>query len=62
MDYLLVIDNATDESSIMTLAEAAAFTRIDTNDIEQSIRALGVCQSMDFTILDTEVANDVLAA
>lgn len=62
MDYLLVIDNATGESRIMTLAEAAALTRIDAQDIEQSIRTLGVCQSMDFTVVDTEAADDVLAA
>ena len=62
MDYLLVIDNATGESRIMTLAEAAVLTRINAADIEQSVRTLGVCQSLDFTILDTEAATDVLAA
>lgn len=62
MDYLLVIDNATSNGCIMMLAEAAAFTRVDANDIEQSIRALGVCQSIDYTIVDTEAADDVLAA
>lgn len=62
MDYLLVIDNATGESSVMTLAQAAALTHVDAADIEQSVRTLGVCHSMDFTILDTEAADDVLAA
>ena len=62
MDYLLVIDNATGESRIMTIAQAEALTRIDAADIQQSIRTLGVCQSIDFTILDTEEADDVLAA
>lgn len=62
MDYLLVIDNAAGEGRIMTLAEAAALARIDADDIEQSIRMLGVCQSIDYTIVDTEAAEDVLAA
>jgi hypothetical protein len=62
MDYLLVIDNATSEGRIMTLVEAAALTRIDADDIEQSVGALGVCQSIDYTIVDTEAADDVLAA
>lgn len=62
MDYLLVIDNATGESSIMTLAQAAALTRIDAADIEQSILTLGVCQSIDYAIVDTEAATDILAA
>ena len=62
MDYLLVIDNATGNSCIVALAEAAALTCIEPEYIEQSVRTLGVCQSMDFTILDTEAADDVLAA
>ncbi len=62
MDYLLVIDNATGESCVMTLAQAAALTHVDAADIEDSIRTLGVCQSIDFTVLDTEAADDVLAA
>jgi hypothetical protein len=62
MDYLLVIDNATGEGRIMTLAEAAALTRVEAADIEQSIRAFGICQSMDFAIVDTETADDVIAA
>ena len=62
MDYLLVIDNATGEGQIMTLAEAAALTRVEAADIAQSIRAFGICQSMDFAIVDTEAADDVLAA
>lgn len=62
MDYLLVIDNATGEGQIMALAEAAALTRIEAADIERSIRAFGICQSMDFTVVDTETADDVLAA
>lgn len=62
MDYLLVIDNATGNSCVLTLAQAAVLTQVDAADIEQSIRALGVCQSIDFTILDTEAADDVLAA
>lgn len=62
MDYLLVIDNATGNNCIMTLAQAAALTHVDAADIEQSIRTLGVCQSIDYTILDTEAATDVLAA
>lgn len=62
MDYLLVIDNATGNSCDLTLIQAAALTQVDAVDIEQSIRTLGVCQSIDFTILDTEAADDVLAA
>lgn len=62
MDYLLVIDNATGESRIMTLVEAATLTQIEPEDMACSIRAFGVCQSMDFTVLDTEAASDVLAA
>ena len=62
MDYLLVIDNATGESRIMTLAEAVALTQIKAEDIACSIRAFGVCQSIDFVIVDTEAATDVLAA
>lgn len=62
MNYLLVIDNVTGESRMMTLAEAAALTHIDVDDIKQSIRAFSVCQSMDFVIVDTEAAHDVLAA
>jgi len=62
MDYLLVIDNATGESRIMTLVEAAALTQIEMEDMAYSIRAFGACQSMDFTIVDTEAADDVLAA
>lgn len=62
MDYLLVIDNVTGESRIMTLAQAAALTSVDANYIAQSIRTFGVCQSMDFAIVDTETADDVPAA
>ncbi len=62
MDYLLVIDNATGEGCVMTLAQASALTRIEADDIEESIRTLCVCQSMDFIVVDTEAANDVLAA
>jgi hypothetical protein len=62
MDYLLVIDNATVESRIMTLAEAAALTHVGLEDISRSIQAFGVCQSIDFVIVDTETADDVLAA
>ncbi|GLR55259.1 hypothetical protein KYK30_09810 [Shinella yambaruensis] len=64
MDYLLVIDNATGEGRIMTLAEAAALTLIEAADIERSILVFGVCQSMDFVIVDTEAAEniDALAA
>ncbi|MCA0339654.1 MAG: hypothetical protein LCH99_07945 [Proteobacteria bacterium] len=62
MDYLLVIDNATGESRTMTLAEAAAMTHVEPEDIARSIQAFGACQSMDFTVVDTETADDVLAA
>ncbi|WP_430439937.1 hypothetical protein [Shinella sp.] len=62
MDYLLVIDNATVESRIMTLAEAASLTHVEPEDIARSIQAFGVCQSIDFVIVDTETADDVLAA
>lgn len=62
MDYLLVTDNATGEGSIMTLAEAAALAHVEPEDIARSIQAFAVCQSMDFTIMDTETADDVLAA
>lgn len=62
MDYLLVIDNATGDSRIMPLAEAAVLTGIEPEDIQLAIQALGACQSMDFIILDTETADDVLAA
>lgn len=62
MDYLLVIDNATGESCVMTLSQAAALTHVDAEDIERSIKAFGTCQSMDFAIVDTEAADDVLAA
>lgn len=62
MDYLLVIDNATSEGCVMTLAQASALARIAADDIEDSIRTLRVCQSMDFIIVDTEAADDVLAA
>lgn len=62
MDYLLVIDNATGESCVMSLAQAAALTHVDAADIVQSIGTLDLCQSIDYTILDTEAADDVLAA
>lgn len=62
MDYLLVIDNATGEGSIMTLAEAAALACIEPEDIARSIQDFGACQSMDFTIVDTDAASDVLTA
>jgi len=62
MDYLLVIDNATGEASIMTLVEAAALAHVKSEDIARSIEAFGVCQSIDFVIVDTDAANDVLAA
>ncbi|KNY14730.1 hypothetical protein AKG11_23135 [Shinella sp. SUS2] len=62
MDYLLVIDNATGEGQVMTLAEAAALTHVEPEDIARSIKAFGACQSMDFAIMDTETADDVIAA
>ncbi|MGX1259350.1 hypothetical protein [Sinorhizobium fredii] len=62
MDYLMVIDNATGESRAMTLVEAAALTHIGPEDIVQSIYAFGICQSIDHVILDTEAADDILAA
>ncbi|MDX3978782.1 hypothetical protein [Shinella sp.] len=62
MDYLLVIDNVTAEGRIMTLAEAAVLTHIEPEDISRSIQGFDICQSMDFTIVDTEAADDVLAA
>lgn len=62
MDYLLVIDNATGEGCVMTLAQASALTRIAADDLEESIRTLGVCRSMDFIVMDTEAADDVVVA
>lgn len=62
MDYLLVTDNATGESCVLTLEQASALTRVEAADIAQSIRAFGICQSMDYAIVDTEAADDVLAA
>ena len=59
MDYLLVIDNATGNAKPMALAEAAAHTHIDAEDIEHSIRCFGMCTSMDYMIVDTEAAEDV---
>ena len=62
MDYLLVIDNATGEGRIMMLAEAAALTHVESEDIARSIQVFGICRSIDFVIVDTEAADDVLAA
>lgn len=62
MDYLMVIDNATGEGVVMTRAEASTLMHVDAADIEQSIHAFGICQSLDFTIIDTEVAEDILEA
>lgn len=62
MNNLMVIDNATGERRIMALAEAAALTHIEVEDIERSIAQLRVCQSIDFVILDTEPADEILAS
>lgn len=62
MNNLLVIDNATGEGRIMALAEVAALTHIEAEDIVRSIAQLRVCQSIDFVILDTEAADDILAS
>lgn len=61
MDYLLVIDNATGESEMMSLDQAAFRTAIESNVIEAAIEAAGCCNSMDFTIRDVRPAEDVAA-
>lgn len=52
-----MIDNATGDSRIKPLAEAAVLTRIEPEDIQLAIQALGVCQSMDFVVVDTGAAD-----
>jgi hypothetical protein len=61
MEYLMVIENATGNAQTMALADAATRTRIGAEDIENSIGRFGVCISIDYTIVDTEAAEDVIA-
>ncbi|WP_037470874.1 hypothetical protein [Sinorhizobium fredii] len=60
MDYLLIIDNATGETQMMALADAASHTHMDMEDIERAMQSSGICISIDYTIVDTEAADDVL--
>ncbi|MDX0440631.1 hypothetical protein GOD94_06100 [Sinorhizobium medicae] len=62
MDYLMVIENATGNGQMMALPDAATCTHIDAADIESSIGRFGVCSSIDYTIVDTEAAEDIVAA
>lgn len=60
MHNLMVIENETGNGCIMTLLDAAELTKIEPEIIEQLMLELAVCQSIDYTILDTEAADEVL--
>ena len=62
MDYLMVTDNATGEQRLMSLEEAERVTQIDAHEIEWAIEEFGVCESLDYTIVDTRPAEDIAAA
>jgi hypothetical protein len=62
MNYLMVTENATGNGQIMNLADAAILTHIEADIIEDSVQSVGVCASIDHTIVDTEAAEDVCAA
>jgi len=61
MDYLLVIDNATGEVTMMTVQQAACRTGINAEEINTAIEDSGCCNSMDYLIIDTRPAQMIVA-
>lgn len=58
MNDLLVIDNATGQAELMALPDAARLAKIDAAEIESAIAESGLCNSLDYLILDTRPAED----
>ena len=58
----MVIDHATGDAAMMTLARASALTGISATEIETTLETTGRCNSMDFLIIDTRPADEVVAA
>jgi hypothetical protein len=59
LDYLLVIDNATGESKLMSLDAASFRTGIAADEIDYAIAETGSCNSIHLLIIDTRSADEV---
>ena len=60
MDYLMVIDNATGDAMLMSLELASNRSGIPADEIEAAIEDTGRCTSLDFLIIDTRPADEVI--
>ncbi len=61
MDELLIIDNATGEEAFMTLVEAVVVTATTELEILQALNHDGICNSLDYTIIDGASAEEACA-
>lgn len=61
MDYLLVTNKATGEAQLMSLEQAERVTEIEAQEIEGAIEEFGICESVDYIIVDTRPAEDAIA-
>ena len=60
MNYLLVTDNATGARQFMCFEEAARLTKTVAEEIEAALDEFNVCVSIDYTISDTRMAEDII--
>ncbi len=62
MDEVLIIDNATGDKCFVPFQEAAEIAAIGLVDLLQALDTIGVCNSIDFTVVDVARATEVVAA